>query len=322
MPVQPLDFEKGCGFFTTTPATVGHFVINDYALNYEIHGTGNTKVFCIMGLMSSMAGWKEVLNYFLKGYDSKQHSSDYQFLVFDNRGVGHSTNGKFGRYTTSGMAQDAAKLLKHVGWTKDRSVHLCGISMGGMISLELASLIPDRFKSLNLLVTCASHRPTPGYFLHSELSLLKPTKTIDDKITVLMSLLFSDEDWLDGKDPRYPEYKSNRERVFETLKYRMQRTRAPGIYTFLGQGLAVKTHYVSKERLNHIGKEIPDCVAITGTNDVMIDPACTRELGDYLDCRTVFLEGKGHVIVSEADLETCKELELNFVSGEQRWAKL
>ncbi|KAJ3259117.1 hypothetical protein HK103_003004 [Boothiomyces macroporosus] len=322
MSIQPLDFEKGCGFFTTKPAKVGHFIINDYALNYEIHGTGKTKVLCVMGLMSSMAGWKEVLNYFLKGYDFKKESSDYQFLVFDNRGVGHSTNGSFGRYTTSGMAKDAAELLRHVGWTDDRSVHLCGISMGGMISLELASLIPKRFKSLNLLVTCASHRPTPGYFLHSELSLLKPTKNMDDKINVLMSLLFSDEDWLNANDARYPEYKTNRERVFATLKYRMQRTRAPGIYTFLGQGLAVKTHYVSKERLNAIGKEIPDCVAIAGTKDVMIDPACTKELGDHLNCKTVFLEDKGHVIISEADLETCKELEENFTNAEKRWAKL
>lgn len=41
------------------------------------------------------------------------------------------------RYTTSEMARDVIELLNHVGWTEPRSVHVVGISMGGMISQEL-----------------------------------------------------------------------------------------------------------------------------------------------------------------------------------------
>lgn len=51
------------------------------------------------------------------------------------------------------MAQDVIEVLDHVGWTESRSVHVVGISMGGMISLELAKVIPERIASLTLIST-------------------------------------------------------------------------------------------------------------------------------------------------------------------------
>ncbi|KAJ3270014.1 hypothetical protein HDV01_000725 [Terramyces sp. JEL0728] len=317
MPVS----EAGCGFFNTTPVKVGQCPIKDYSLNYELHGTGHIKVLCAMGFMASMAGWNEVVSYFLKGYDFKKEESDFQFLVFDNRGIGNSTTGKFGFYSTSGMALDAAKLLEHVRWTEERSVHLCGISMGGMISLELAALIPTRFRSLNLLVTCAKHRPPPNHRFTSEKTILKPTKSVDDKVAGLMSLIFSDQEWLESHDERYPEFKTNRERLGTGLKERMEKSKAPGLKTLVGQGMAVRTHNISKVRLEKIGKEIPDIVALSATADVMIDPECTRYLGETIPCKTVFLKNKGHNIIAEGELETCRELEINIANGEKRWAK-
>lgn len=35
---------------------------------------------------------------------------------------------------TSGMAEDVLALLEFVGWTEERSLHLVGISLGGMIA--------------------------------------------------------------------------------------------------------------------------------------------------------------------------------------------
>lgn len=51
------------------------------------------------------------------------------------------------------MANDALILLDKVGWTS--RVHLVGISMGGMISLEMVDAAPDRFASLTLTSTTA-----------------------------------------------------------------------------------------------------------------------------------------------------------------------
>jgi pimeloyl-ACP methyl ester carboxylesterase len=64
----------------------------------------------------------------------------YTCLIFDNRGMGESDKPIL-RYTTSEMARDVIELLEHVGWKDDRSVHVVGISMGGMIAQELVRLL-------------------------------------------------------------------------------------------------------------------------------------------------------------------------------------
>lgn len=53
------------------------------------------------------------------------------------------------------MAQDVVDLCDspEVNWTKSRQLHVVGVSMGGMIALELAKLVPERIASLGLLST-------------------------------------------------------------------------------------------------------------------------------------------------------------------------
>lgn len=82
--------------------------------------------------------WQHQLSYFssLPGYST---------LVFDNRGVGHSDSPK-GAYKTSEMAKDIVELLQEVGWIKEgeegeADLNVVGVSMGGMIALELVSLV-------------------------------------------------------------------------------------------------------------------------------------------------------------------------------------
>jgi pimeloyl-ACP methyl ester carboxylesterase len=65
----------------------------------------------------------------------------YSSLVFDNRGIGSSSKPTF-RYSTSEMAKDVVELVDHLGWTDNRSLHVIGISMGGMIAQELVSYPP------------------------------------------------------------------------------------------------------------------------------------------------------------------------------------
>ena len=64
----------------------------------------------------------------------------YSSLVVDNRGMGESRKPLL-RYTTSEMAKDLVEFLDHIGWNEDRSVHVVGVSMGGMIAQELVCLI-------------------------------------------------------------------------------------------------------------------------------------------------------------------------------------
>jgi pimeloyl-ACP methyl ester carboxylesterase len=50
------------------------------------------------------------------------------------------------------MARDTLALVQHLHWT---AYHLVGLSMGGMIALELALLDAPRLLSLTLMVTHA-----------------------------------------------------------------------------------------------------------------------------------------------------------------------
>lgn len=87
-----------------------------------------------MGLGGFMKTWQRQLKDF-----GHTDADKFTSLTFDNRGMGESGKPLL-RYTTSEMAKDLVELLDHVGWTENRSVHVVGISMGGMIAQELVCL--------------------------------------------------------------------------------------------------------------------------------------------------------------------------------------
>ena len=64
----------------------------------------------------------------------------YSVLIFDNRGMGESDI-PLSRYSTSEMARDVLEVLEWVGWRGERECHVVGISMGGMIAMELVRYI-------------------------------------------------------------------------------------------------------------------------------------------------------------------------------------
>ena len=86
-----------------------------------------------MGLGAHKWYWQRQTKDF--GHDE---ADKYSCLLFDNRGMGESDKPIL-RYSTSEMAKDVLHLLDHVGWTHDRSVHVVGISMGGMIAQEMVN---------------------------------------------------------------------------------------------------------------------------------------------------------------------------------------
>lgn len=115
--------------------------VNDIEVYYEVHGQGEP-LLLIMGLGAAATGWEAQIPDF---------SREYQVIAFDNRGAGRTDKPKE-PYTISQMADDAAGLLDVLGIP---CAHVYGMSMGGMIALEMALSHPLRVRTLILGGTMA-----------------------------------------------------------------------------------------------------------------------------------------------------------------------
>ncbi|KAM3077990.1 hypothetical protein ACMFMF_004403 [Clarireedia jacksonii] len=129
-----------------------------FNIDWEVHGSGDIKVVWIVGLGSIKSTWQRQTLYF-----GHEHGDKYSCLIFDNRGMGGSDT-PFLRYSTSEMAKDCLELLEHLGWAKDRNLHVIGVSMGGMIAQELAYANPNIISTLTLLSTAALIENTTTFF--------------------------------------------------------------------------------------------------------------------------------------------------------------
>ncbi|MEN8121989.1 MAG: alpha/beta hydrolase [Bacteroidota bacterium] len=107
---------------------------NSTNLYYEIHGEGSPLLF-IHGLGSSTYDWKAQIDYF---------SGNYKVIVFDLRGHGQSEKAD-GEYSISLFAKDVASLIQKLEY---KEIHITGISLGGMIAMQLAIDYPELVKSL------------------------------------------------------------------------------------------------------------------------------------------------------------------------------
>lgn len=109
-------------------------------LYYEQHGSG-PPLLLIAGLASDSQSWLPVL---------PDLAARYTVIVFDNRGVGRSTQDC--ENSISLMADDCAALIHQLGYTQ---VPVVGHSMGGMIAMELARRYPQLVERLLLVATTA-----------------------------------------------------------------------------------------------------------------------------------------------------------------------
>ena len=111
--------------------------VRDIELYYEISGQGEALVF-VHGLGSSSRDWEYQIEYF---------AADFKTLVFDLRGHGRSDK-PAGPYSMKLLARDTAALIMEL---KLEPVHLVGVSLGGMLALQLALDEPELVKSLVLV---------------------------------------------------------------------------------------------------------------------------------------------------------------------------
>ena len=214
------------------------------------------------------------------------------------------------------MARDALILLDHLGWTSH--VHVVGVSMGGMISLELVDAAPDRFATLTLTSTTAKRNiPTvsfnKSFSLHEKLTQSKWTaiSTISkivlfyrepkDKVNAAMELVYP-HTWLIQKpasEIKAQKYSTNREMATASFIKHVRQSRLQPLHGNLGQTAACLMHCFSDERLLKIKKSGLPVLVVTGTWDNLVRVESSYHLQKVLDPRFELFEGSGHAIPEE-----------------------
>ncbi|KAI2638352.1 Alpha/Beta hydrolase protein [Xylaria nigripes] len=281
-------------------------------IHWEVHGHGPVKLVLINGLGVFKSSWQRQTMHF-----GHRNGDRYSVLILDNRGMGRSDKPLM-RYSTSIMAADLLEILNHLSWTEERQLHICGISMGGMIAQEVAYAAPHRIASLNLICTAAAIENTTGFIenLMNRITMLIPKRTLNSHLAagfILAASCFSTE-WLSQPDdsalpdetvPRcrvppggYRHFASNYARFAaqEVIKRRDgEGYTQPG---FLLQMIAAGWHHKSAAQLREIGDKVgrERILVLHGTGDKIISVPHGRKLIEQLrPGKGLVVDEMGHV---------------------------
>ncbi|GBG31012.1 Protein ABHD8 [Hondaea fermentalgiana] len=264
---------------------------------YEVFGASEDeathRVFLTMGMGCDLRPWEPQIDYFVR-------IPGYRVVAYDNRGMGHSDHVP-GRWTTRAMAKDGLAVLRHIGWSKD--IHLVGVSMGGMITQELAFLDLERFASVTLLSTIAGGiksllqfitvLPTGIFTLLQSLM----AQTSETKVEKMLQLMFPST-YLEALDE--VSGKTNADIVRSVILGRTEASAQEGrkymdFPIFVKQALAVMTHRVPTQRLKQLGSILPVLV-VSGDSDILVPDAnshlLAREIGS--NAELLLIPGAGH----------------------------
>ena len=290
-----------------------------------------------MGLGAIKSAWQRQTLYF-----GHERFDKYSVLVMDNQGMGESDKPLM-RYSTSEMAHDVLEVLTHVGWVsssgpQNRSMHVIGLSLGGMIAQEVACLIPDAISTLSLCCTAAQIENTTTFTenLAKRASMLWP-KSIENSVSgsgqqmfPLSFLQAPDNAHLpDPKNMRnvlppapgaqYLHFETNYQRfVAQEMHKRLDPSRF-GLRGFLLQLIAAGWHRKSpsqlKDMADKIGRE--RILVMHGDDDGMISVPHGQKLIQYIEPGVgLILEGMGHVPIIERVEWYNNVLEKHVAQGE------
>ncbi|KAL2174807.1 Alpha/Beta hydrolase protein [Thermothelomyces heterothallicus CBS 202.75] len=322
-----------------------------FNMSWEIHGVGPIRLILIMGLGGFRTAWQRQTLHF--GHERRDR---YSVLLIDNRGMGDSDKPLM-RYSTSEMALDIVEVLASpdVGWlpsyplpppapapapapAPERTLHVVGISLGGMIAQELAVVLAEYLSSLSLICTAAVVENTASFAEHmaQRASLILP-KSVDRSVADAARRIFAPS-WLALPDDvrlpdpattpkckpprpaaesgsgsgnggegegggRYLKFETNAQRfVAQELHKRLDPAGRFTLKGFLLQLIAAGWHRKTPAQLaamaDRVGRD--RILVMHGTEDGMISVPHGRKLIDYVrPAKGIIVEGMGHAPLVE-----------------------
>ena len=163
--------------------------VRDIQIYYETSGKG-PRLLYISGTGADLRNKPNI-------FDSPL-ADHFEILAFDQRGLGQSGRPDI-RYTMKDYADDAAELLKALGWDH---CHVVGISFGGMVAQELALRHADCIDRMVLCCTSSGGAGGHSYPFHE-----MPDLPEDEMNSLSISINDSrhDKEWQQQNPEQYRE---------------------------------------------------------------------------------------------------------------------
>ncbi len=258
--------------------------VGDISIGYREFGSGQPLIM-IMGYSGAMDIWDPVL--------LQNLSSQYRVIIFDNRGVG-TTSDSGAEYSIPLFARDTAGLMDALHISR---ADVLGWSMGGNIALELAVDYPEKVKSLVLYAADAGGEQAILMTPDVQKQLTNGSGTDRERGERLLGLILP-APWLkEHPDPR---------------TYFPDATEPVNNTTIIDQIHALSTWKGVFDRLHTI--RCPTLL-ITGDQDRIIPPENTERIaGEIPSAKVIQIPGGGHGVMYQ-DPELFAGYVLDFLNN-------
>jgi pimeloyl-ACP methyl ester carboxylesterase len=235
-------------------------------LYYERAGTGEPMLL-IQGMAATHLAWGGPFLDLLE--------RDFEYIVYDHRGMGNSARAEM-PFTIVDLAADALALLDAL---ELETVHVVGISMGGMIAQELALAHPERIRTLTI---GASYCGGPGGTLMDpeDLGLLGEAWKSGDPVQVYRAM------WVINLSPAFRADDSN----FDPFREMAEALPAPAPVIY--EQMRASSRHDTSERLGRL--EMPTMV-IHGTADRLLKSPNGEQIAALVGVEPQLLDGVGHL---------------------------
>jgi pimeloyl-ACP methyl ester carboxylesterase len=263
--------------------------LGEIKLCYETFGDeANAPLLLIMGLATQMIWWED-------GFCEMLAERGFHVIRYDNRDIGRSTilrdrpvptrtqlfvrDRRAASYSLDDMADDAARLLDHLGI---EAAHVVGVSMGGMIAQLLTIRHPERVRSLVSIMSTTGNRRV-GQPHPRMIPRLMRRPRLDREGYVL-----------DAIDNRHAigskAYPAGDERVRELSERAFDRGIQPE-----GSARQLAAIVTARDRTRELGQiQVPTTV-IHGTADPLVRPSGGKATAAAIPgARLMLVEGMGH----------------------------
>ena len=250
-----------------------------HRLSYETLGRADAPpLLLVMGMSFSARAW---------GPLPQRLARDFRVVFFDNRGAGEST-APLRPFGMSDLADDGAAVLEAAG---AGPAFVFGISMGGMVALELALRHLDRVRALALGATFAGWRSSRKASLPVMGSLVAGGVLSRLGSHRLIGKALVSAETLTGDLERFGAWLESAGRV------------SPRV---LAQQLAAVAAWDATARLGEIRAPT---LLLTGDDDVLVPAENSRRIADAVPgARLVLLPGAGHCFPLDRFEETEREV--------------